>query len=82
MLANKIKLPGVIFFHPKSFLFYPPNVDFVTVVGKGLQGREYGPDEEPTLEEIEEMHKSYINEIKRIYHKHKELNGNKPLVMF
>ncbi len=82
MLMNKIKLPGVIFFHPITLFFYPPNLDLVTVVGKGLKGKEYGADEEPSTEEIEDMHKKYINELKRIYHKHKELNGNKPLVMF
>jgi hypothetical protein len=41
MLMNKIKLPGVLFFSPKSLLFYPPSVEFITVVGKGLKGREY-----------------------------------------
>ena len=41
MLINKIKMPGVFFFHPKSLFFYPSTVEFITVVGKGLRGREY-----------------------------------------
>jgi hypothetical protein len=39
MLMNKIKMPGVLFFNPKSFFFYPSTVEFITVVGKGLKGR-------------------------------------------
>jgi hypothetical protein len=52
MIINKIKMPGVFFFHPKSLFFYPSDIDFITVVGKGLKGREYKENEEPTVEEI------------------------------
>jgi hypothetical protein len=52
------------------------------VVGRGLRGREYNNGEEPTVEEIEDMHKKYIAEVKRVYDKYRERNGNKPLVMF
>ncbi len=52
MIINKIKMPGVLFFHPKSLFFYPSDIDFITVVGKGLKGREYKENEEPTVEEI------------------------------
>ena len=60
MILNKVKMPGVFFFHPKSFFFYPSDIEFITVVGKGLRGREYKEGEEPTGEEIEDMHKKYI----------------------
>jgi len=50
MMMNKIKMPGVLFFHPKSLFFYPSTVEFITVIGKGLKGKEYKEDEEPTIE--------------------------------
>lgn len=42
---NKLKLPGVVFFHPRTFWFYPPECEFITVVGKGLMGRVYKEEE-------------------------------------
>lgn len=60
MAINRIKMPGVLFFHPKSFIFYPSDVEFITVVGRGLKGKDYGNGEEPSGEEIEDMHKKYI----------------------
>jgi hypothetical protein len=42
---NKIKMPGVLFFHPKTLLFYPPDVQFITVVGKGIRGKVYKENE-------------------------------------
>jgi len=45
MWLNKVKLPGVVFFHPKSLFFYPPECEFITVVGKGLKGKEYKVEE-------------------------------------
>lgn len=75
-------MPGVLFFSKKSLFFYPSDVEFITVVGKGLKGRDYTEGEEPTKEEIQVMHQRYIAEVKRMYEKHRDKNGNKPLVMF
>jgi hypothetical protein len=52
MLLNKIKMPGVFFMHPKTLLFYPPEVKFITIVGHGLKGKVYQPNEEPTQDSI------------------------------
>lgn len=41
MFLNKIKIPAVLFFHPKTLLFYPPELEFITIIGKKLRGKKY-----------------------------------------
>lgn len=36
-MLNKIKLPGVLFGMGFLWLFYPLNMDSVTIVGKGIR---------------------------------------------
>ena len=57
---NKFKLPGVLYFNPKSILLPPPDLTFEAVVGKGIKGRHYKEGEVPTKEEVAEAHASYV----------------------
>jgi len=43
-------LPEVFYWNKKSGVFPPGNIDYVAVVGKGIQGRHYEEGEIPTQE--------------------------------
>ena len=74
-MINKIKLPAILYCNWKTGLFISRDVDFIAVVGKGIKGRHYKEGEKATQEEIDSSHAAYIEEIKRIHEKHKNLNG-------
>ncbi len=44
------------------------------MVGKGIKGRVYQSGERPSNEEVDEAHAQYIEELKRMHEKHRELN--------
>ena len=78
---NKLKIPSALFFHPKYLWFVPTDMNFTTVVGKGIKGRHFEEGEEPSQQQIDETHAAYIQEIKRIHEKYKEISGV-PLAIF
>lgn len=59
LLANKLKMPGVIYWNKYGLLF-PPGVHLHTLIGKGIKGKVYLKDESPSDEEIEQMHSKYM----------------------
>ena len=60
LFLNKLKIPSVIFWGGFLQIFFPIDVDFVTIVGKGIQRRKENIGKEPTQEEINEAHENYI----------------------
>jgi 2-acylglycerol O-acyltransferase 2 len=82
LFINKLKIPTVIFWSKLGLLF-PPGIVIHTLIGKGIKGtKSYGEDEMPTHEEINYAHAMYIEEIKRMYEKHKAKNGNAPIAIY
>lgn len=82
LLLNKIKIPGVIYWC-RYGIFFPPGIHMHTIIGKGVKAKKvYLEKEEPTKEEIDVMHGEYVQEIERIYEKHKAKNGNTPLKIY
>ena len=58
LMLNKLKLPGVVFFSPKSGVFMPTDVEATTVVGRGIRLK--GVNEKPTQEQIDQVHDLYM----------------------
>lgn len=82
LLANKLKMPGVVFWS-RYGIFFPPGVQLHTIVGRGVgSGKVYGQGEEPSQEDIDRVHKLYMEEIQRMYDVHKEKNGNTPIKFY
>jgi 2-acylglycerol O-acyltransferase 2 len=82
LLINKIKIPSVIYWNIKFGILFPPGVVMNTIVGKGVKGSKIYGKEEPTHQEINQMHAQYIEEVKRMYEKNKSKNGNTPLTIY
>lgn len=78
---NKFKIPTVLFAGGFLNFFFPLDVDYLTVVGKGIR-REEGKNGKPTHEEVDEVHEKYIQEIKRVHEKYKDQGGNVNLVIY
>lgn len=49
LLFNKLKIPGTVYWG-RWGLFFPPDVEMITIVGEGIRGRQYGPGESPSVE--------------------------------
>ena len=71
---NKFKMPGVLYWNKASGPFLPRDLDWIAVVGRGIRGKYYTNGQEPTAEEINEIHERYIEEIKRVHAKHEKLS--------
>jgi hypothetical protein len=83
LLMNKIKMPAVFYWNIKFGLLFPPGVLLNTVIGKGIRGNKiYEGKEEPTQDDINRIHGEYVEEVKRLYEKHQEKNGNTPLSIY
>lgn len=67
-------MPGCIYWSKSSGPFLPRNLDWIAVVGKGIRGKNYTEEQEPTREEIDEIHENYIEEIKRVHAKYQHLS--------
>lgn len=75
LLLNRLKLPGTLFLG-KYGLFFPPDQQIPTIIGKELKYRkEYKEGESPTLDEIEEFHQDYMRELGEFYGRWREKNG-------
>ena len=63
MFLTKFKIPAVFFGGGFLQVFFPFNVDIVTVIGKGIKRH---PDNkgEPTNEEVEQLHEEYMKDLK------------------
>ena len=62
-------------------IFFPFNVDLVTVIGKGIK-RHKDREGEVTWEEVEELHEEYMNNLKKLHEKYKSYEGNVKIVFY
>ena len=70
---NKIKMPGVIFGHPRYGLLFPPNIKMDTIIGSGIDCSRFSKpaDDSLLIETINKVHGMYIKEVEGLYEKHK-----------
>ena len=81
MFLSKLKIPAIIFGGGFLQIFFPFNVDYVTVVGKGIR-RHKEKEGEPTREEVEELHEEYMNDLKKLHEKYKSYEDNIKMVFY
>ena len=62
-------------------MFFPFNVEIVTVVGRGIR-RHKEEGGEPTREEVEKLHEEYMEELKRLHEKYKGYEDNVKMVFY
>ena len=60
LFLNKLKIASTFFCRFPRFGFLPTDVPYISVIGKGIKGRNYGPSEKATHEEVNEAHAQYI----------------------
>ena len=53
---NKFKIPAVLFWNYKSGILLNSELQFHSVVGRGIRGRIYAEGERPTSEEVNKAH--------------------------
>ena len=81
LFLNKFKIPATVFWS-RYGLYYPPFKHYYTIVGRGMKGRAYGEGEEPSQQEIDEMHARYIEAFVQLYEKHKDKNNSVPIRIY
>lgn len=82
LALNRLKMPSVWYFHPKTLLIYPFDMDLISIVGKGIHYPHYAAGQIPTQAEIDAVHGRYMQEMQRVYQKHAHLNDNLPLIFY
>ena len=81
LFLNKFKIPATIYWS-RYGLYFPPYQHFHTIIGEGIKGRNYFAEEEPSKQEIDEVHSRYVKSLVGLYEKHKEKNGNVPFKVY
>lgn len=59
-MFNKLKMPGVLFGMGFLWLFYPLNMDSVTIVGKGIRRKPENVGQKVESPELNQIHEEYI----------------------
>ena len=80
LLINKLKFPAVWYFSPTAGTFLPTTMEVTTVVGRGVSIE--GVEGKPTKEQVDEVHRKYVEEMERLYSKYKEHNGGTPMAIY
>lgn len=82
LFLNRFKLPATIFWSSWG-IFFPPYQHFNVIIGKGIRrNRTYGPEEDPSTEEINSVHSEYVEAVEALYEKHREKNNGVPLKIY
>ena len=72
---NQFGIPGVLFWGDKWIPFFPRrDARIVTVIGDAI---ELPHIEEPSKEDVDKWHAIYVEELKKLFEKHKETLGIK-----
>ena len=61
-MANKIKMPGVIFWNKLTGIIMPKNIDITVIKGNPIR-YSLGNEKEPSKELIDQAHQAYMEEV-------------------